>query len=88
MSLLIKLKYYKGIDEILLDNSHYVNQSNFNDYKEAIQKKINNFDRRIQAIISLLKNDQYQKEIAELKNSLNIRKPTSQEFYDLNVQVQ
>ena len=61
---------------------------NFNDYKEAIQKKINNFDRRIQAIISLLKNDQYQKEIAELKNSLNIRKPTSQEFYDLNVQVQ
>ena len=69
-------------------NSHYVNKSNFNDYKEAIQKKINNFDRHIQAIISLLKNDQYQKEIAELKNSLNSRKPTSQEFYDLSVQFQ
>jgi hypothetical protein len=65
-----------------------VSQSTFNDYKELTQKKLNNFERRIQAIISQIKNDYFQKEIAALKNALNSRKPTSQEFYDLSVQVQ
>ena len=71
-----------------IDQSHFVSQSTFNDYKELTQKKLNNFERRIQAIISQIKNDYFQKEIAALKNALNSRKPTSQEFYDLSVQVQ
>ena len=71
-----------------IDQSHFVSQSTFNDYKELTQKKLNNFERRIQAIISQIKNDYSQKEIAALKNALNSRKPTSQEFYDLSVQVQ
>ena len=71
-----------------IDNSQFINQSYFNDYKESIQKKLNNVDRRIQAIISQIKNDYFQKEIADLKKAIDSRKPTSQEFYDLSVQVQ
>ena len=71
-----------------IDNSQFINQSYFNDYKESIQKKLNNVDRRMQAIISQIKNDYFQKEIADLKKALDSRKPTSQEFYDLSVQVQ
>ena len=71
-----------------IDNSQLINQSYFNDYKESIQKKLNNVDRRMQAIISQIKNDYFQKEIADLKKALDSRKPTSQEFYDLSVQVQ
>ena len=71
-----------------IDESNFVNINSFNDYKEATQKKLNNFERRIQAIISQIKNDYFQKEINSLKNALNSRKPTPQEFYDLSVQVQ
>ena len=71
-----------------IESGKFVNQNYFNDYKEAIQKKLNNFERRMQAIISQIKNDYFQKEIFSLKNSLDSRKPTAQEFYDLSVQVQ
>ena len=71
-----------------IDSSHFVNQNYFNDYKEATQKKFNSFERRIQAIISQMKNDYFQKELFSLKNTIDARKPTPQEFYDLSVQVQ
>ena len=70
-----------------LDQTSFVNINSFNEHKDLIQKKLNNFERRIQAVIAQIKNDYFQKEINNLKNTLNSRKPTPQEFYDLSVQV-
>ena len=71
-----------------VDEEILINKNIFNEFKEATQKKLNNFERRIQAINSQIKNDYFQKEINSIKNELKIKKPTTQEFYDLSVQVQ
>ena len=71
-----------------IDESNLISKNAFNEYKESMQKKFNNVDRRIQALNSQIKNDYFQKEINSIKNELKTRKPTPQEFYDLSVQVQ
>ena len=71
-----------------IDESHFINVNSFNEYKDATQKKLNNFERRIQAIVAQIKNDYFQNEINSLKNALNNIKPTPKEFYNLSVQVQ
>ena len=71
-----------------IDEENLVTKKAFNEYKEATQKKLINFERRIQAINSQIKTDYLQKEIFSLKNELSKKKPTQQEFYDLSVQVQ
>ena len=71
-----------------LDEANFISKNTFNEYKEAIQKKLNNFERRIQAVNAQIKNDYFQKEINSLRNEIKNRRPTTQEFYDLSVQVQ
>ena len=71
-----------------IDESNLISKNAFNEYKESMQKKFNNVDRRIQALNAQIKNDYFQKEINSIKNELKARKPTPQEFYDLSVQVQ
>ena len=71
-----------------IDDANVISKSTFEEYKKETQKKLNNFERRIQALNSQIKNDYFQKEINALKNELSKKKPTAQEFYDLSVQVQ
>ena len=71
-----------------IDDANVISKSTFEEYKKETQKKLNNFERRIQALNSQIKNDYFQKEINALKSELNKKKPTAQEFYDLSVQVQ
>ena len=71
-----------------IDEANVISKSTFEEYKKETQKKINNFERRIQALNAQIKNDYFQKEINALKSELNKKKPTAQEFYDLSVQVQ
>ena len=71
-----------------IDDPNVISKSTFEEYKKETQKKLNNFERRIQALNSQIKNDYFQKEINALKSELNKKKPTAQEFYDLSVQVQ
>lgn len=71
-----------------INDSNFISKIVFNEYKEATQKKLHNFERRIQAVNSQIKNDYFQKELNSIKTELKNRKPTPQEFYDLNVQFQ
>jgi len=71
-----------------IDDANVISKSTFEEYKKETQKKLNNFERRIQALNAQIKNDYFQKEINALKSELNKKKPTAQEFYDLSVQVQ
>ena len=71
-----------------IDEENLVTKSEFNEYKAATQKKLNNFERRFQALNSQIKTDSLQKEIFAIKSELNKKKPSAQEWYDLTVQVQ
>ena len=70
------------------DDSHLVNIDKFNEFKETATKKLGSLDRKYQALISEMKNDFFEQEINSIKMELNNKKPSQQEFYDLNVQVQ
>ena len=70
------------------DDSIFVKNDKFNEFKENILKKYNVLDKKYQSLYSELKNDFYEQEINALKIEINNKKPTQQEFYDLNVQVQ
>ena len=59
-----------------------------NDLKESLLKKINNLEKKYQALNLEIKNEFFEKEISEIKTELNNRKPTPQDFYGLTIQVQ
>ena len=70
------------------DDSHLVNLNTFNEFKEITLKKLGSLDRKYQALNSEMKNDFFENEINAIKQELSNKKPTQQEFYNLNVQVQ
>ena len=71
-----------------IDLSNYLEINAFNDFKENTLKKVNNLERKYQNLNSEMKNEFFENEINSLKMELNNKKPTQQEFYNLNVQVQ
>lgn len=71
-----------------IDESNFVNIDKFTEFKETTLKKINSLDRKYQSLNSEMKNDFFENEINSIKIELNNKKPTQQEFYNLNVQVQ
>ena len=83
-----KMNTETSISKQKIDESNLVNMNVFNEFKDSIQKKLNNYERRIQALNSQIKNDYFQKELNSLKTEISNRKPSPQEFYDLSVQVQ
>ena len=70
------------------DDSHLVNIDKFNEFKETALKKLASLDRKYQALVCEMKNEFFEQEINSIKMELSNKKPTQQEFYDLNVQVQ
>ena len=71
-----------------IDVSNLVSIDKFNEFKESSLKKLNSLDRKFQNLNSEMKNDFFENEINAIKMELNNKKPTQQEFYNLNVQVQ
>ena len=71
-----------------IDVSNLVSIDKFNEFKESLLKKLNSLDRKFQNLNSEMKNDFFENEINAIKMELNNKKPTQQEFYNLNVQVQ
>ena len=65
-----------------------INNDALDDLKESLLKKINNLEKKYQALNSEIKNEFFEKEISEIKTELNNRKPTAQDFYGLTIQVQ
>ena len=65
-----------------------IGMDSLNDLKECLLKKINNLDKKYQALNLQTKNEFFEKEISEIKSELNNKKPTPQEFYGLTIQVQ
>ena len=81
----------KEEDEELIQKinlSNYLDINSFNDFKDNTLKKINNLEKKYQNLNLEMKNEFFENEINSLKMELNNRKPTQQEFYNLNVQVQ
>ena len=72
----------------IFDENNFVNVDKFNEFKETALKKLNNLDKKYQALNSEMKNEFFEHEINAIKMELNNKKPTQQEFYNLNVQVQ
>ena len=70
------------------DESQFVNLDKFNEFKDSFLKKLNNLDKKFQNLNSEMKNEFFEHEINAIKLELSDKKPTQQEFYDLNVQVQ
>ena len=70
------------------DNIQFVNIDKFNEFKDSILKKFNSLDKKFQVLNSEMKNEFFEHEINSIKIDLNNKRPTQQEFYDLNVQVQ
>ena len=70
------------------DENNFVNIDKFNEFKETALKKLNSLDKKYQALNSEMKNEFFEHEINAIKMELNNKKPTQQEFYNLNVQVQ
>ena len=71
-----------------IDLSNLVSIDKFNEFKESSLKKLNSLDRKFQNLNSEMKNDFFENEINAIKMELSNKKPTQQEFYNLNVQVQ
>ena len=71
-----------------IDVSNLVSIDKFNELRESLLKKLNSLDRKFQNLNSEMKNDFFENEINAIKMELNNKKPTQQEFYNLNVQVQ
>ena len=71
-----------------IDDSKFVDIDNFSDFKETVFKKLNNLEKKYQTLNSEMKNDFFEIEINNIKTELSNKKPTQQEFYNLNVQVQ
>ena len=71
-----------------IDVSNLVSIDKFNEFKESLLKKLNSLDRKFQNLNSEMKNDFFENEINAIKMELSNKKPTQQEFYNLNVQVQ
>ena len=71
-----------------IDVSNLVSIDKFNEFRESLLKKLNSLDRKFQNLNSEMKNDFFENEINAIKMELNNKKPTQQEFYNLNVQVQ
>ena len=70
------------------DDSHLVNMAKFVEFKESTIKKLNSLDRKFNTLNLDMKNDFFENEINAIKIELSNKKPTQQEFYNLNVQVQ
>ena len=88
-----KLKSKEEEDENYLipqkfDDSHLVYMDKFIEFKESTTKKLNNLDKKFNNLSSEMKNDFFENEINSIKLELINKKPTQQEFYNLNVQVQ
>ena len=71
-----------------IDVSNLVSIDKFNELRESLLKKLNSLDRKFQNLNSEMKNDFFENEINAIKMELSNKKPTQQEFYNLNVQVQ
>ena len=89
-----KLKEEKNISKNLEEEESstiqkgLVNNDALNDLKESLLKKINNLEKKYQALNMEIKNEFFEKEISEIKTELNNRKPTPQDFSGLTIQVQ
>lgn len=64
------------------------NLDDYLDFKENIQKKYFNLEKKILSMSSNIKPEDLAKEINELKIIISSKKPTQQDFYNLNEHVQ
>ena len=66
----------------------YVELDEYQEFKETVIKKYYNLDKKYQSLNSNIKPEDLLREINEIKIKVLNKKPTEQEFYDTNIQVE